>query len=438
MITMDLKGITWVGHVYQKFETMCLEVEDIMYQDTVKYVENQVQTVGASVKKFYSDVMQDILPPSSMDLVKGDAASNMIAEKHHDVGIYKKPKIAMKEGAVKVDNKPLTDDSQVTADMDKDASHGDSFHGFLIEDTSFHSSSGNNVSGACSDLCSNLYKNRSMHDKLSLGVTKISREENLRPSETSGAITLTGKDTSRISSFYELDKNHEPSCDQIALRPTPVTLQSTGSNSGEEIWDEFESEEKGTPDVLTDSPSYEDCNETENRSAHSSCNGQSANAADICMNNGVVSVMGSSADGDVQPNKFSDKGIIVCHSGGQSEDSSTDTVQSSSVVEQESEAIEPVENFKVEETCVLVNEDELHFVPHKEGKYKPYKKKIRDAITSRMRSARKQEYKQLAVRYVEDVKSNQGQAGSSMPTKLVEGTERSPSPDICEFEWELL
>ncbi|KAI9177113.1 hypothetical protein LWI28_011221 [Acer negundo] len=423
---MDLKGITWVGHVYQKFETMCLEVEDIMYQDTVKFVENQVQTVGASVKKFYSDVMQDILPPSSMDLVKGDAAFNMIAEKHHDVGIYKKPKVAMKEEAVKVANKPLTEDSQVTADMDKDASHGASFHGFLIEDSSFHSSSGNNVSGACSDLYSSLYNNRSMHDKLSLGVTKISREQDLRPSETSGAITHTGKDTSRISSFYDLDKNHEPSsCDQIGFSPTPtpVTLEPTESNSGEEIWDEFESEKKGTPHVLTDSPSYEDCNEIENRSAHSSCNVESAN--------------GSSADGDVQPGKFSDKGIFVCHSG-QSEDSSTDTVQSSSVVEQELEAFEPVGNFKAEETCVLVNGDELHFVPHKEGKYKPYKKKIRDVITSRMRSARKREYKQLALRYGEDVKSNQEQAGSSKPTKLVEGTKRSPSPDNCEFEWELL
>ncbi|KAK1567855.1 hypothetical protein Q3G72_017497 [Acer saccharum] len=419
---MDLKGITWVGHVYQKFETMCLEVEDIMYQDTVKYVENQVQTVGASVKKFYSDVMQDILPPSSMDLVKGDATFNMIAEKHHDVGIYKKPKVAMKEEAVKLANKPLTEDSQVTADMDKDASHGASFHGFLIEDTSFHSS-----------------REENLRDKLSLGVTKISREENLRPSETSGAITHTGKDTSRISSFYDLDKNHEPSCDHMAFSPTPtpVTLEPTESNSGEEMWDEFESEKKGTPHVLTDSPSYEDCNEIENRSAHSSCNGESANAADICMNNGVVSVIRSSADGDVQPGKFSDKGIFVCHSG-QSVDSSTDTVESSSVVEQELEAIEPVGNFKVEETCVLVNGDELHFFPHKEGKYKPYKKKIRDAITSRMRSARKQEYKQLALRYGEDVKSNQEQAGSLKPTKLVDGTKRSPSPDNCEFEWELL
>ncbi|KAL5864738.1 hypothetical protein ACOSQ3_002252 [Xanthoceras sorbifolium] len=419
MITMDLKGITWAGHVYQKFETMCLEVEEIMYQDTVKYVENQVQTVGASVKKFYSDVMQDLLPPSSMDLVKGAAASNMVAEQHHDLGIYKKPKVGMKEGAVKVDNIPLTEDSQVTADMDKDESRGASFHGFFVEDTSFQSSSGNNISGACSDS----YNNRSMHDKLCLGVKKISREENFHPSEMSGAITHTGKDISRTSSFYELDKRQELSCAQIALSSTAVTVELTGFNSGKEICDEFDSEKKGAPDVLTDSPSCEDCNEIENRSAHSSCNGESAN--------------GFSADGDVQPNKFSDKSICVCQSG-QSDDLSTDTVQSSFVVDQGLETIQSVENFKVEESCVLVNGDELHFVPHKEGKYKPYKTKLRDAITSRMRAARKREYKQLAVKYGEDVTSNQEQAGSSMPTKLVEGTKRSPSPDICEFEWELL
>lgn len=32
MITMDVKGITWVGNMYQKFENMCLEVEDMMYE----------------------------------------------------------------------------------------------------------------------------------------------------------------------------------------------------------------------------------------------------------------------------------------------------------------------------------------------------------------------------------------------------------------------
>ncbi|WMV39316.1 hypothetical protein MTR67_032701 [Solanum verrucosum] len=29
---MDLKSISWVGNIYQKFETMCLEMEEAMYQ----------------------------------------------------------------------------------------------------------------------------------------------------------------------------------------------------------------------------------------------------------------------------------------------------------------------------------------------------------------------------------------------------------------------
>ncbi|KAJ8764650.1 hypothetical protein K2173_006732 [Erythroxylum novogranatense] len=61
---MDLKskGITWVGNICQKFETMCSEVDNILNQDTVKYVENQVNTVGVNMKRFYAEVVQDINP----------------------------------------------------------------------------------------------------------------------------------------------------------------------------------------------------------------------------------------------------------------------------------------------------------------------------------------------------------------------------------------
>lgn len=29
---MDLKGLAWIGNLYEKFEAMCLEVEEVMYQ----------------------------------------------------------------------------------------------------------------------------------------------------------------------------------------------------------------------------------------------------------------------------------------------------------------------------------------------------------------------------------------------------------------------
>ncbi|GLU18089.1 hypothetical protein SLE2022_344080 [Rubroshorea leprosula] len=70
---MDLKskGISWAGNFYQKFEKVCHEVDNIVNQEAVKYVENQVQSVGKNMKKFYSNVITDVLHPL-MDPVKHD------------------------------------------------------------------------------------------------------------------------------------------------------------------------------------------------------------------------------------------------------------------------------------------------------------------------------------------------------------------------------
>ncbi|KAA8548353.1 hypothetical protein F0562_000037 [Nyssa sinensis] len=65
---------------------MCHEVDDFVSQDTVKYVENQVQTVGESVKKFCSDVVQDLLPPL-VDPLKPEAQA--VSLKQNDaIGTY--------------------------------------------------------------------------------------------------------------------------------------------------------------------------------------------------------------------------------------------------------------------------------------------------------------------------------------------------------------
>ncbi|KAJ0052517.1 hypothetical protein Pint_02399 [Pistacia integerrima] len=433
MVTMDLKGITWVGHVYQKFEAMCLEVEEVMYQDTVKYVENQVQTVGASVKKFYSDVVQDLLPPSSMDLVKGAASSDLPAEQYTDIGIYKKPKVSMKEEAVMVDH-GQSDDSHATYDLDKAASHVPSFHGFDIEDTSFQPYSGNTAKGSCSGSYPKQYGNR-IRCKSRLGVKKISKEENFSLREMFGAVTHTEKDHSRALLFSELsDKNQNTLCDQRDISPTPVTVEVNGCNCTEKISDEFENASKGTSGVVTDG---QGCNEIEIAGAHSSCNDVLAEINGICNNNGVVSLVGSSVNRDVQPIEFPDEIILVCNPG-LADDSTPDTIESNIPVPQDLGIIQQVDNIQDEENCVLVNGDGLHFVPDKEIKHRPYKKKIRDAISSRMRSGRKQEYEQLATWYGESVNSNQECAGSSMQTNLMGDMKRSPPQNPSESDWELL
>ncbi|XP_022940372.1 uncharacterized protein LOC111446004 isoform X1 [Cucurbita moschata] len=56
------KANMWVGNMFQKFEAACQEMDNIMNQDTVKYVENQVSSASENVKKLYSGVVQGLLP----------------------------------------------------------------------------------------------------------------------------------------------------------------------------------------------------------------------------------------------------------------------------------------------------------------------------------------------------------------------------------------
>ncbi|XP_011626268.1 uncharacterized protein LOC18442168 [Amborella trichopoda] len=72
MFSMDGKptGIFWMNNVYRKLEAMYTEVDRSHTQfvkETTKYVETQMNNVGDNVRRFYEEVMQDLLPPSSED-----------------------------------------------------------------------------------------------------------------------------------------------------------------------------------------------------------------------------------------------------------------------------------------------------------------------------------------------------------------------------------
>ncbi|KAL7249661.1 hypothetical protein ACSBR1_011781 [Camellia fascicularis] len=101
---MDLKfkGKRWVGNIFQKFEAMCQEVDDFVSQDTVKYVENQVHTVGDSVKKFCSDVVHDLIPSSLVE--PGNHEAQAVSPKQNDsIGTYVRSMIGIEEKAVYTD-----------------------------------------------------------------------------------------------------------------------------------------------------------------------------------------------------------------------------------------------------------------------------------------------------------------------------------------------
>lgn len=106
---MDKKGISWVNNMYQKLESLCVEVEENIYEDTVKYVEGQVKTVGACVKKFYTDVVEDLLPPASQDPFSRE---------------NEKPKVEMTKDSIDVEHKLPSKEPLVDAPVKKHIDNG--------------------------------------------------------------------------------------------------------------------------------------------------------------------------------------------------------------------------------------------------------------------------------------------------------------------------
>ncbi|KAL4388313.1 hypothetical protein GQ457_09G002940 [Hibiscus cannabinus] len=71
------KGMAWFGDMYQRFEAMCMEVDDIVCQETLRYVESQLQTVGSNVQQFCTELIEELLPLSPTDPVE-DLDSNQV------------------------------------------------------------------------------------------------------------------------------------------------------------------------------------------------------------------------------------------------------------------------------------------------------------------------------------------------------------------------
>ncbi|KAM3302276.1 putative protein isoform X1 [Capsicum chacoense] len=81
-----LRSKSWVGSIYHKFEAVCQEVDEFVTKDTIKYVENQVQSVGANMKKLYSGVVQDFLIPVDNHVKKEAQVVN--GKPKHAIGTY--------------------------------------------------------------------------------------------------------------------------------------------------------------------------------------------------------------------------------------------------------------------------------------------------------------------------------------------------------------
>ncbi|KAL4388914.1 hypothetical protein GQ457_09G012400 [Hibiscus cannabinus] len=392
MLIMDLKGINWVGHVYQKFEAMCLEAEEIMYQDTVKYVEDQVQTVGASVKRFYSDVvqdvMQDLLLPSSLEPVKPVTASDTTVDLNN--GTLKMPVVVLKVGAVKDEGGRLIENSEEVSDVNESAAHVPSSCRLHMGDNTFQSCPESSMERENSYLLLKEDYNSCMLVK--------SNVENLPVAGTFSETACKENEFSRLSSFSaNANANLEVPCQQI---PTTLTCVSVKEDCDliEESCNGIESASEFVPEFFND---------------------------DLQL----VESIGTKMD-----MRCSSSDIGSAESTGQSNNWIVDTSGSTS------NAVDRVDKTGVDESCIVVNEAELHFHHHRESKHRPYQKKVREVISSRMRSARKTEYEQLAKWYGDDEKleDNSEESPMSAVTREDIRTRRLLTHDSLDSEWELL
>ncbi|XP_010522128.1 PREDICTED: uncharacterized protein LOC104800859 isoform X2 [Tarenaya hassleriana] len=368
---MDIRGITWVGNVYQKFEAMCLEVEEIIVQDTVKYVENQVQTVGATVKKFYSDVVQDFCPESSLDSGKSPPPS-MLHEYAPVCSFTKRKESTDGEEATDIQKEQLTkDDTWVIRDQAKRNGSAMKLRGRHADDYSVCTSPWrfNNGSG--------LYR------RTKLGAKQIFQKEKFP----------------EVKRPYVVEKDSSLSTVKVP-REKDLDVETVRSNDSPAEVERFISREP----------------------SHNKDDGD-GNEHSFTVVNSIRS-----------QNSETEQAVASSLPTG-SDDCTMETNEGSldigRVSERNTELIQLHSQRPVEESCILVDRNEIRcLAPHgkKHGKTKSYKK-IRDAVYSRMRSSREQEYEQLVNQWhAKDAET--GAECSDIRTKLGFGCPEEPF-SIC-------
>ncbi|KAI3457150.1 hypothetical protein Pfo_013813 [Paulownia fortunei] len=476
---MDFKGITWAGNIYQKFETMCLEVEEVMYEDTAKYVENQVQKVGVSVKKFYSEVMQDLLPPSCVDPVKvaaGDLSLNPYT--HTDVNKKPKPSMLDSHGELKKKETEDEDISDLTAEESSLRVCNDAHHLSTLSPRVL-------VENARSDVCSTKSKKVGVYRR-PIGIKRIS--QNIHPPKISRPMTSLSGDRSsllmcdvRSSCLAASDDMNVKTSSEFFVRRDPgeavndntpiseASVESLASDkilSADSVRQEKEDSECTSPasdkilsvESLGQNKDYSQCT--------LSCHGMPAKPIGTSMKDNSFSPSGSSFRNnahDVESvgqdvmmsyeDKFRKDGLfsqINSNIGNDTCDVESvgeevivsyednfgmEVIENEEAVEPRVEIFEPVEKSKLEETCILVEGDKLHFVSQGTEKHKSYKKKIREALSSKLRSTRKQDQ---CVSHYKDL-SGKNNAGVVIPALTMDSDKRKlPAHDSFESDWELL
>ncbi|XP_055801126.1 uncharacterized protein LOC129870379 isoform X2 [Solanum dulcamara] len=399
---MDMKGISWVGDIYQKFEAMCLEMEDAMYQDTARYVENQVQTVGASVKRFYSDVVLDLHPQFNIDPVKV-AAADLSLNPYAHTEISKKLKAKLKGGHPRGINKELIDDTQVIK--------------------------GKSKSGG-------------VYRRQNIGIKEIVRD-NHPPSKKSVALCLVSGDAIKLSSDAKVRGGFEVASDRMTMMsPLVSVIEPDSAEAGKEVSNHI---------VNTNVPSA-------GISVNAAASDTSLSVD--CVGKNQTDLGNTSSVGDLQSDSH-DKGThkelagetalkissnthdnnVASEEINESKERSdrfcSATPEKYDLIESDVEIVDHYDESKLEETCVLVEVDRLH-VPQDSVKRKSYKKKLRQVFSSKKKSTSKEYEKLVTLHGDQQPNLEPEEKVMQVLTRNSKAKNLSSANDHSESDWEFL
>ncbi|XP_010323762.1 uncharacterized protein [Solanum lycopersicum] len=336
-----------------------------------------MNTVGTNVKRFCSEVMQDVHPQCNIDPVKV-AAADLSLNPYAHYEIDKKLKANLKGSARGFSNK-LNDDTQVIK--------------------------GKSKSGG-------VYKRQNV------GIKEIVRDSHL--TKKPNAICLASGDALKLSSSAEVRGGFELASDHVTL--TSALASVKGSDSGEVA-------SKVSNHVIQTNVSTADTSITSEASVMMSVESVGKKQTDTCTKELACNTRFKTSS-DVR-NNLANEEIDESH-----EEKSDNLLSKYDSIESDLEIVEKFDEFQLNETCVLVEEDRIH-VPQGPVKQKSYKKKLRDAFSTKKRLTRK-EYEQLGALYGDQQIKVESEDKVMPVLAMNSNTKMLSANDHPESEWEIL
>ncbi|KMT01823.1 hypothetical protein BVRB_9g210150 [Beta vulgaris subsp. vulgaris] len=385
MVIMDFKGVSWVGDVYQKFEAMCVEAEEIIYEDTFKYVENRVRTVGKTVKKFYTDVVEDLVPPPSLDPVEAEDCSLTLA--HH--------------GDVQICQNREVDDNGKLLSVPSEERVKDVYHAAAHDENIFYGS-------RCSAICSVI---KPCEPTAMNSAAERCAKENCQSHGSD--LVLLNQATSVAKETNSMNDSQNKSLANLSSINATVTNNSAQDGTFIEL------------------PTAND----ELSSLHGDASSKEGPEVSHNEEDGV-GISGEMVEGYRVGDFIEEKKTRMLSGGRMSTDLdrrvSTDFDETSNPF-LGFQVDEQLNEVRLEESCVLVDKNDKVFKLALEDAQRSYKKKIQDVLSTRRWSKSKRNQEQLLAWYVEQIETNLACTSMIHPER-----QKSQTSESFESDWELL